>query len=142
MAIVLIAYALQVFLSQIISDIWWVPNLTLVGLVVGFSRNPARWLSLSSLCGILAMAWAIRSAAWVLLSYWMVGLVLRQVSFRWYVSDLRNQLLFCGIGAVWCAAGLIVADGLVSSQTMFLLLAHVLSTVLSAIPFSLMVRKL
>ena len=59
----------QALLTSAFSSSWWVPDLTLVGLVLAVARTPSRWFLLSVVAGVFTMAWAIRFPKQVFLFY-------------------------------------------------------------------------
>jgi hypothetical protein len=84
----LVAHAL---LARLIASPWWVPDLTLVGLVVGVGLRPRHWLIASGVAGCFMMAWAVRFPAQVALGYVLCGTLVRLVARRWDMTDGRIQ---------------------------------------------------
>jgi hypothetical protein len=83
----------HVALAAVIPSPWWVPDLTLIGLVFAIIRAPERWLGWSVAAGIFSMAWAIRWPRALLIAYLGVGALLWWLAQRVDVSDARIQRL-------------------------------------------------
>ena len=87
---------------------WWIPNFTLVGLILAVARSPRWWLPLSGLAGLCMLIWSVRFPRTILLAYLMLGWLIRWLAGRWDVTDARVQSLLamaaCGLltgGALW-----------------------------------------
>jgi hypothetical protein len=101
----------HVVMDGVIPSSWWVPDLTLVGLVVATARAPARWLLWSGLAGLVVSVWAARFAAAVFGGYLILGWGLRALAKRWDTTDLRLECLLVAGGVFVLTAGLAWLDG-------------------------------
>jgi hypothetical protein len=95
-------------LAMVIPWPWAVPDLTLVGLVLGVTRSPSRWWLLSAAAGLLTMGWAVRSAGPVIAAYWLIGWAIRLAGRHWDATDVRiasglvgGASLLLTLGAFW-----------------------------------------
>ena len=84
----LVAHAL---LARLIASPWWVPDLTLVGLVLGVSLRPRHWLMASVVAGLFMMLGAVRFPAQVFLGYVLCGTLVQLSAQRWDTTDGRIQ---------------------------------------------------
>jgi len=101
---------------------WWVPDLTLVGLILSVGRFPSRWLGLSGAAGLLTMAWAIRSFGPMFAGYLLIGWATRVVGHRWDATDLRIESWLAGAGSLLLTLGAFWLDDQWSA-TLLLLMA-------------------
>ena len=95
-------------LALIVPSPWWVPDLTLVGLILAVTSTPRQWPLLSGLAGFLTMLWAIRNPQPVALAYGGLGGVVAWITRRLDASDVRVQCFIVGsaglllsLGALW-----------------------------------------
>lgn len=95
-------------LAMVIPSPWWVPDLTLVGLVLAVTRRPTRWWLLSTAAGLLTMVWAARSAGQTIAGYLLIGWAVRLAGRQWDATDLRIEAglvasasLMLTMGAFW-----------------------------------------
>jgi len=70
---------------------WWVPDLTLIGLIMIVTQVPSQWLLLSALAGMWMNLWAVRFPGQILLGYVGVGWLVQILSRSWDTTDLRIQ---------------------------------------------------
>ena len=84
----LVAHAL---LARLIASPWWVPDLTLVGLVLGVSLRPRRWLMASVMAGLFMMLGAVRFPVQIFLGYLLCGTIVQFAAQRWDTTDGRIQ---------------------------------------------------
>ncbi len=104
LAACLIAHAL---LASAIASPWWVPDLTVVGLVLTVARTPSRWFLFSVVAGLFTMGWAVRFPRQVFLSYVALGWVVQTLGRQWDATDLRVQVSLVGLAsALLTVAGL------------------------------------
>jgi hypothetical protein len=83
--------AAHALLARLIPSPWWVPDLTLIGLVLTVSRQPDRWLLACAIAGLFTAIWAARLAAAALLGALICGALLRLGARRWDATDARVQ---------------------------------------------------
>jgi len=95
-------------LAMVIPSPWWVPDLTLVGLVLAVGIWPARWWLLSAAAGLLTMVWAVRSIGQIFAGYLLIGWAVRLAGRQWDATDPRIESGLVGsaslvltMGAFW-----------------------------------------
>jgi hypothetical protein len=91
---------------------WWVPDLTLVGMVLAIGRHPERWAVWAVMAAGWAMVWAIRMPWLVGLSYLGSGWGVRGLCRAWETSDVRMQSLATGAASLVLTAVLLWTDRL------------------------------
>ncbi|MDP3722836.1 MAG: hypothetical protein Q8R91_04990 [Candidatus Omnitrophota bacterium] len=112
MRVLLICLAAHVVAAQGCPFPWWVPDLTVVGLVVSVGDAPARWLGRSTLAGFWAAIWAIRFPVVILMGLLAVGWAVRLLARQWDVADPRLQALVVSVAGVVMGCGALCLDGL------------------------------
>ena len=105
MRLLILCLFAHAWLALAVPSPWWTPDLTMVGLVLSVSRRPERWLPLSLLAGLFAMAWAVRLAGPVFLSCLAVGAGVRLWTRHWDADDPRVELLLVGAACLLMLAG-------------------------------------
>lgn len=66
--------AAQLSVAACLSIPWWLPNVTLIGLVIAMDESPrARWRDVALLGGMVATAAAMPSQRWIGLAYPIAG---------------------------------------------------------------------
>jgi hypothetical protein len=111
-----------------VTEPWWAPNLTLVGLILGVARAPERWLGYSAAAALIAMAWAVRAPVLVAGAYLAAGWFIHWMSGRWDVPDLRVQGTLVAMLSGLAAFGPLWLQGLWSMPLAVLAAMHVLLT--------------
>lgn len=91
---------------------WWVPDLTLVGMVLVIGRAPARWPLWAGMAALWAMLWAIRMPWLVGVSYLGCGWGVRRLCDAWETTDLRLQGLMIGLASLLITIVLLWIDRL------------------------------
>ena len=124
----LIAHAL---LASAISSPWWVPDLTLAGLVLAVARTPSRWFLLSAVAGLFTMGWAVRFPVQVFLSYVALGWMVQALGRQWDATDPRVQVGLVGLASVLLSAAGLWLDELWSLSLLGLSMIRVALTVLA-----------
>ena len=97
--------AMHLVLAMAIPSPWWVPDLTLVGLVLAIARAPHRWLPASSVAGVAALLWAVRFPQPILAGYLLMGWLIHAAATPWDLDDLRVQSLLVGLASLLMTAG-------------------------------------
>jgi hypothetical protein len=120
----------HVIVAGLLTSPWWVPDLTLIGLVLVIIRAPHRWVIFSIVAGLSTAAWAIRSSSPVLLSYLLIGWMTQRIAKQWNAMDLHVQWLFVGVASAALTFGLIWLDNLWSWPVVGLGVMHTAFTVL------------
>lgn len=120
--------AAHVALAMMSPSPWWVPDLTLVGLVLSVARFPSRWLVFSGAAGLLTMAWAVRSFSPLFAGYLLVGWATRTAGHRWDATDLRIEVWLAGGGSLLLTLGAFWLD---DQRSPVLLLLMVVRTALT-----------
>ena len=116
---------------QLVPSAWWVPDLTLAGLVVVVSQQPSSWfrLGLIAACGSALML--SRWVRLVVLGYLVAAWTIQWCAHVWDVADRRLQLLMAGALGAAMTAGLLWLDDLWSWPLLGLATIHVAMTVLA-----------
>lgn len=91
---------------------WWVPDLTVVGLVVSVGDAPARWLRRSLPAGVFAMIWAVRFPVVIMIGLLAVGWAVRMLARQWDLADPRLQALVVSVAGVVMGCSALCLDGL------------------------------
>src|SRR3989338_5877258 len=95
---------------------WWVPDLTLVGLILSVGRAPARWLAFSVLAGLLTAVWAVRFPGQLVAGYLLIGWVSQLLSRHWDAADLRIECLYAAAGSLFLMVGMLWLSALWSGR--------------------------
>ena len=102
--------AAHLALANISRSPWWVPDLTLVGLVLSVVRSPTRWLSLSGWAGLITVVWAVRFPGPIFTGYLLVGWASQVVARQWDATDLRIECLLAAAGSFLLMLGMLWLD--------------------------------
>lgn len=124
--------AVHLLLVACFGSAWWVPDLTLVGMVLMIAAAPTRWVLASALAGGLAMLWAVRFVPVVFAGYLALGWGLRQAVHHWDAADQWVLSALVGLAAALLTGGLVWLDDLWSPAVAVALMGRVASTTLSA----------
>ncbi len=124
-----ICVAAHVVLVQIVGSPWWVPNLTLVGLVLSVAAFPSRWFWLSAIAGWVMMLWTIRYSGLVMATFLVVGWVVRVLARHWDVTNVHVQRWVVGGASVVIAGGALWSEQLWSLWLLGALCVHVVLTI-------------
>ena len=95
----------HVAIAELIPLSWWVPDLTLVGLIVAAGQRPERWLMFSVLAGLATMVWAVRFPGLVFAGYLALGWAVQASAKQWDATDPRIQNLLVGIASTLLTFG-------------------------------------
>ena len=99
-------------LAMISPSPWWVPDLTLVGLILAVGRAPARWLAFSVLAGLITAVWAVRFPGQLVAGYLLIGWVSQLLSRHWDAADLRIECLSAAAGSLFLMVGMLWLEDL------------------------------
>lgn len=99
---------------------WWVPDLTLVGLVLSVGRAPTRWLPLSIFAGLVTMVWAVRFPGQLFTTYLLIGWASQIVARHWDATDVRIECLHVAAGSLILMVGMVWLDDLWSPRLLVL----------------------
>ena len=124
----LVAHAL---LADLMALPWWVPNLTVAGLVLAVVRSPQRWLALSALAGLFTILPAARLSAQMFASYLALGWVVKSISAQWDASDPRVLYLLAAAACMGMTLYAVWLDGLWLWPILGWALAHTALTILT-----------
>ena len=116
--------------AQLIPWAWWVPDFTLVGLILAVGQSPDRWWLFSGLAGLTTYAWAVRVPGPILISFLALGWVAHLVAKQWDATDPRVQYLVVGIASALMAIEALWLEDLWSPPLVGLAGARVLLTCL------------
>lgn len=131
--VLLVCLLLHVALSTIISSPWWVPDLTLVGLMLAIFASPRAWLWYAAVAGLATMVWAVRFPLPIVMSYLIVGMIAQLLTRQWDATDVRVQSLVVSAGSLLMTAGLLWLDNRISFRLAGLVMIHVVMTGFSAL---------
>ena len=127
--LVLVAYlAAHALIAQIVPSPWWVPDLTLVGLIFTVARSPRHWLALSVLAGLFTLAGTVRFPGPIFMSYLVLGWIVQWLAGHWDVTDARVQYFMTGLASLAMTFGALWLDGLWSWPLVGLASVHVALT--------------
>ena len=115
-------------LARVVPVPWGVPNLTLIGLVQASGSAPRRWLPFSLIAGCSAAMWAARAAGPLLLSYLLIGALMKGISGQLDTLEPRAQALLAAGLCVPLTAGWVWLDGHWSWTLAGWSLAHMMLT--------------
>jgi hypothetical protein len=121
----LIAHAL---LADMIPWPWWVPNLTVLGLVLAIGKAPGRWLGLSGLAGGWTVVWAVRVPGLLLIGYLVMGWIVQGLARRWDTTEVRSQYGLVGMASFLMTVWVLWLDNLWSFPLFGLAGAHIAVT--------------
>lgn len=121
----------HVLLAQIVPSPWWVPNLTLVGAVLGICRAPSKWLMVSALAGLFMFPWAIRCPTQLILGYLACGWLIQVLATQWDIDEGRIQSVVALVASSGMTFGALWLEDLTSLPLIGLALIHVALTTLS-----------
>ena len=95
--VILLSYAtLHLLLASVLPSPWWVPDVTMAGLVLAIAQRPKRWLVVSVTAGLLTILWAIRFPIQVFCGMVLLGLAAQLVATQWDLADVRVQCWLVG----------------------------------------------
>ena len=123
----------HLLLAGVVASPWWVPDLTLVGLILAVAKAKRRWIALSSLAGLVMMTWAVRFPAPILITFLALGWAVRGLSAQWDLADIRVQCLVVAVASSLLTFGALWLEDLWSLPLLGLAAAHVAMTV-AAVP--------
>ncbi len=128
MALLIGCVVTHALLAHLIASPWWLPDLTLVGLVLAVGQRPAQWLVASLVAALLTVLSAVRFSGQLFSAYLLCGWFVQLVGNRWDATDVRVQ----GVAALMASAlltfGAIWFENLWSPPLLGLALAHVAIT--------------
>lgn len=99
-------------LADLLVSSWWVPDLTLLAVILVVIASPTRWWLAASLAGLATMCRMAHCPAAALLWYGGLGLALRMCAAVWNLADQRILGSVVGLAeALWVGLLLWVQDG-------------------------------
>ena len=108
MALLIGCVVTHALLAHLIASPWWLPDLTLVGLVLAVGRRPAQWLIASLVAALLPVVSAVRFSGQLFSAYLVCGWLVQLVGRRWDAADGRVQgamvlmaTAALTLGAIW-----------------------------------------
>ena len=119
--------------AQLVPAPWWVPDLTLVGMIYAVAHSPRRWFLYSSIAGLSTMVWAARDPAPLFITSLVMGWMVQALTTRWDASDARVQLTMVGMASLSTTLGAIWLEACWSWSMLGLGVAHIAVTCLSAL---------
>ena len=131
MVVLLGCLAAHVAMAGLLPSPWWVPDLTLVGLILAISRTPHRWMLLSGSAGLLTAVWAVRFPHVVLVGSLGLGWIVRTLAKQWDITDVRLQRLLVAAASLLTTFGWLWLEGLWSLPVVAFAAMRVLMTSVS-----------
>ena len=131
MTLLVICLVMQALIAQVAPSPWWVPDLTLIGVLVAVVRAPGKWLSVAVVGGLWIMTWTIRFRWPICLGYVALGGVVRLLAAQWDLNDGRILYPLTGISSLLLTLSLLWLDELWSVRLVGLALLRVALTVLA-----------
>ena len=128
MRLLLSSLLVHVIATSVAPSPWWVPDLTLVGLILAITRRPVHWLMLSGVAGLWTASWAIRFPVPMLLGAVLLGWVVHLLVMQWDLTDLRVQSLIVGAASLLGTLGGLWLEARWSLALLVLVMAHALIT--------------
>lgn len=119
----------HVAVAGVSSSPWWVPNLTLVGLVLAVAHAPHRWRLVSVCAGLAAAVWAVRIPQGLVLNYLLIGWGVQRFGRQWDISLAHLQRMVVGAASAALTAALLWYEGMWSWTILGLAGVHVAVTV-------------
>ena len=123
----------HVALSMMITSPWWVPDLTLVGLLLAIFALPSEWVLYASVASLATMVWAVRFPVPIAMSYLVIGMVTQLLTRQWDTTDVRVQCVVVSAASTLMTAGLLWLETLVSLRLVGLVFVRVMMTGLSVL---------
>ncbi len=97
MAIWLFCALLHLFLAQLVSSAWLIPQLTLVGMISAILQRPRAWLLFSLLSAWVMSFWAIRLGYSFSLLFVLLGFIEQWILQRWELNSVSSRLLLVAL---------------------------------------------
>lgn len=116
--------------ARLIPSPWWVPDVTLVGVVLMTGSARRDWIVLVAVAGLVSSLWAIRVSGLIVMEYLLLGGILQLVARYWDVTDLRMQCVVSGMASAAMTGSLLWVDRLHSIPLLALASVHVAMTCL------------
>lgn len=108
---------------------WWVPNLTLLGLVAATWARPARWASYAMVAALSVLPWGGSTCVPVMGLYGVIGWAVWLTWEHLELQDRRLQTALVAAAALVLTTGMLMAKGAGSWVLWGWGLVHVLVTV-------------
>jgi hypothetical protein len=118
-------------LASILPSPWWVPNLTVIGLVLAVGHAPRRWPLFSAIAGLLAMVWAIRFPWLVMGAFLALGFSVKTLANHWDATDIRVQALVVLAGMTAMIGCILWFESIWSIPLLGLAAVHIAATYFS-----------
>ena len=131
MAILVACLITHALLAALIPSPWWVPDLTLGGLVLAILRRPHHWLGLAVAAGLFAVVWAVRFPRPVFVSYLVLGWTVQALAGYWDATDRWIQWVIASCASAVMTLGFLWLDDLWSLRLLGLAAVHVAITSLA-----------
>src|SRR3989338_3153440 len=125
---------LHLIAALFIPSPWFVPNFSVVGLVLAVSHKPSSWFAFALLCGLLSALWVIRSPVPVMMSYVAIGWVVQMLGSQVDVRRLDFQYLMVGISTLIVTLSGLWLSGIYSFPLLALIILNVIISSLSVFP--------
>ena len=103
---------------------WWVPNLTLAGLMLAIVKRPGQWLPLALVAGFFASLWTVRASGGILVSYLAAGALMQAMARRWDLEHGRVQWWLAGAGTFVFSLAVIWLEAIPVLPVLGLVIGH------------------
>ena len=111
MRILLGCVLMHLLVASLVGSPWWVPNLTMVGLVFAVATVPSQWLVLSGVAAVVTTLLTVRMTGLLVSGYLLLGWGLQVLATLWDLTDLRVQCLVVGTASLLIAGGALLVEG-------------------------------
>jgi hypothetical protein len=131
MPVLLICLLMHAVLASVFPSPWWVPNLTVIGIVLAVGHAPKRWILFSAIAGLVTMAWAVRFPWLVMGAFLALGFSVKTLANHWDATDIRVQALVLSVAMTTMVGCLLWFEGIGSIPLLGLAAVHIAATYLS-----------
>ena len=121
----------QYFLALLAPSPWWVPDLVLIGLILGVMAEPSRWLTLSLCAGLFHALTAIRHPGVFFIGDLVIGGLTWIAPTPWDMTPRQLERILVGVSSVALMAVACWLDELWSMALVGLMLWRMGLTLLS-----------
>lgn len=133
MAIWLGCVILHLILAPLAQSPWWVPQLTLLGMLIGILKRPKAWFLLSLLTAWVMNFWTIRLGYSLCFMLLAIGFIEQWILSRWELNDAPPRLLLFTAAVVLADLGMIWLEDSWSWTQLGLCLLHAAVTAVAAL---------
>ena len=132
LAVCAVSLILHALAAAIIPSAWWVPDVTLIGLIMTVAAAPAQWWVGSGCAMLLTLAWTIRHATLLCGGWWLIGWGCHHLVRYWDLTDGPLQPVGIGVISVGMTTARLWLEGAWSFPLLGLSVLHAAITALAA----------